>query len=46
MVQGFKLYADSGLNDPLRVIYDGSSNPQITSFNFDINSNDGVELSN
>jgi len=46
MVQGYKLYADSGLNDPLRLIYDGSSNPQVTYFNFDIKVNDGIDLSN
>jgi hypothetical protein len=42
MVQGYKFYADSGLSDPLRLVYDGSSNPQITYFNFDKSANDGV----
>lgn len=46
MIQGYKFYADSGLSDPLRLIYDGSSNPQITYFNFDKSSNEGVQLSN
>jgi hypothetical protein len=27
MVQGYKLYADTGRNDPLRLVYDGSHNP-------------------
>jgi len=46
MVQGYKFYADSGLNDPLRLVYDGSSNPQINYFNFDKSANEAVELSN
>ena len=46
MVQGYKVYADSGLNDPLRLVYDGSTNPQITYFNFDRTTNERVELSN
>jgi hypothetical protein len=32
MVIGYKLYADSGTNDPLRLVYDGSSNSQISEF--------------
>jgi hypothetical protein len=35
MVIGYKLYADSGTNDPLRLVYDGSSNSQITEFSFE-----------
>ena len=33
-ILGYKLYADSGRNDPLRLVYDGSTNPQITQFSF------------
>ena len=34
MVQGFKLYADTGRNDDFRLIFDSSDNPQITQFLF------------
>lgn len=34
-VLGYKLYADTGRNDPLRLVYDGSSNPQISEFSFE-----------
>lgn len=37
-VLGYKLYADSGTNDPLRLVYDGASNPQITEFSFEAES--------
>lgn len=33
-VLGYKLYANTGRNDPLRLVYDGSTNPQATSFEF------------
>ena len=33
-ILGYKLYADSGKNDPLRLVYDGSTNPQITEFEY------------
>ena len=38
-VLGYKLYANAGRNDDLRLIYDGSSNAQITQFDFDAESN-------
>lgn len=31
---GYRLYADTGRNEPLRLIYDGSNNAQITEFLF------------
>ena len=33
-VLGYKLYADTGKNDALRLIYDGSTNPQLTEYEF------------
>jgi hypothetical protein len=33
-ILGYKLYANSGRNDNLRLVYDGSRNPQLTSFTF------------
>lgn len=36
---GYKLYADTGRNEPLRVIYDGSNNAQISEFLFNKYSN-------
>lgn len=34
-VLGYKLYADSGKNDPLRLVYDGSFNPQVAEYSFE-----------
>jgi len=45
MVQGYKLYADTGRNDPPRLVFDGSNNPQITEFTFDYKSNLGEAIS-
>lgn len=33
-VVGYKLYADSGLNDDFRLIYDGINQPESTSYVF------------
>ena len=31
-ILGYKLYANSGRNEPLRLVYDGSTDPQTTTF--------------
>jgi len=43
-VLGYKLYVDTGKNDDIRLIYDGSTNPQINSFSYTRETNDGEEL--
>ena len=44
MILGYRLYADTGRNDALRLIYDGSSNPQISEFNYTSVINQGIQL--
>jgi hypothetical protein len=34
MVLGYRVYADTGRNDDLRLVYDGSSDPQTNVFTF------------
>jgi len=43
-VLGYKLYVDTGKNDDIRLVYDGSTNPQIISFVYTRETNDGEEL--
>jgi hypothetical protein len=45
-VLGYMLYADTGKNDDLRLIYDGSTNPQIAYFVYTAASNEGEALNN
>lgn len=33
-VLGYRLYADTGKNDDLRLVYDGSTDPQTLSFTY------------
>jgi hypothetical protein len=46
MVLGYKLYADSGRNEPLHLVYDGSNNPQISEFSFEKASNLNETINN
>lgn len=46
LVQGYRLYADTGRNDPLRLVYDGSTNPQVTAISYTAVQNLGESLKN